>query len=112
MSAIWAVPADVATFLGVPTAEANDDDWLVQCTDAANDVAWNQRKASGYLDDPATAPSDSVKTGTVMYAAALYHERGSVDGFSSFVELGQVVPTGGSWAQIKRLWGVPKMAVG
>jgi hypothetical protein len=113
MTTIWATPADVATFLGIPTAEALDDDWLVMCTDAANDVAYRRRQASGYLtDDPATAPDSAVKQGTVMYAAALYRERGSADGFASFVELGQVVPVGGSWSQIQRLWGVNKMAVG
>jgi len=113
MTAIWATPADVGTFLGVPVAEANDDAWLIQCTDAANDVAYRRRQAAGYLtDDPSTAPDAAVKLGTVMYAAALYHERGSVDGFSSFVELGQVLPTGGSWGQIRKLWGIDKMAVG
>jgi hypothetical protein len=108
----WATPADVAGFLGVPPAEAPDDDWLVQATDAANDVAWRRRLASGYVDDPSTPPDDAVKLGTILYAAALYRERGAIDGFSSFVELGQVVPTGGSWAQIQKLWGVLKAQVG
>ena len=112
MTAIWATPADVAVFLGLPPAEAPDDDWLIMATDAANDVAFRRRKASGYVDDETTAPDDAVKTGTVMYAAALYRERGAADGFASFVELGTVVPTGGSWSQIQRLWGVMKSAVG
>ena len=99
---IWASPVDVALFLGIPTAEAGDDDWLIQAPDAANAVAWRRRLASGYVaDDPTTAPDEAVKTGTTMYAAALYRERGAADGFASFVELGAVVATGGSWAQIQ-----------
>lgn len=112
MTAVWATPADVGTFLGVPPAEAGDDAWLVEATDAANDVAWRRRLAAGYVDDPTTAPDAAVKTGVVLYAAALYRERGAVDGFASFVELGTFVPAGGSWAQIQRLWGVNRMAVG
>jgi len=108
----WATPEDVGLFLGLPPAEAGDDDWLVQCTAAANDVAFRRRKAAGYVDDPDTVPDEAVRTGTVMYAGSLYRERGAVDGFASFSDLGSFIPAGGSWGQIQRLWGVMKMAVG
>jgi hypothetical protein len=111
-STIWIEPLDVATFLGIPPAETVDDDWLAQCTAASNTVAFRRRAASGYTDYPTVVPDEAVRTGCVLYAASLYRERGAVDGFSSFVELGQVVGTGGSWAQVQKLWGVNRMAVG
>jgi hypothetical protein len=112
VSATWVTPADVALFLGVPPAEAGDDDWLVACTDAANAFAFRRRAASGYNDDPATAPDSDVKQGTVIYAGSLYRERGAFDAAASFVELGTYVPTGGTWGQIKRLLAIDRMAVG
>lgn len=112
MTVAWVTPADVALFLGVPQADAADDEWLAQSTAAANAVAFRRRAAAGYTDDAAVVPDDAVKSGTVLYAGALYRERGAVDGFASFTELGAFIPAGGSWGQIQRLWGVNRMAVG
>ena len=119
---VWATPADVGVFLGIPPANAGDDDWLVSCTDAANEVAFRRRQAAGYQDlaiNPLDGrmvgdviPNPDVQLGVVLYAGALYRERGATDGFASFVELGTFVPAGGTWAQVQRLWGVNRMAVG
>lgn len=100
----WVTEADVAEALGVPVANAA---WLTQVTAAANSWAFRRRASSGYVDDPAVVPDPAVATGVVLYAKALWSERGSVDGFSSFQDLGSFVPTGGM-GQVLRLLGVHK----
>ena len=46
-----------------------------------------------------------------MYAATLYRERGSVDSFASFDQMGGAVPFG-TMQRIKQLLGVPRAAIG
>ena len=109
----WIVAADVALELGIPTADATEDAWLEQCTAAANAYAYRRRLAAGYTDDPALAPGPDAHVGTVLYAAALYKQRGTVDGYASFTELGNYAPAaGGTMGEVNKLLGVPRMAVG
>jgi hypothetical protein len=104
----WIVPADVEAALGVPTA-AGDADYLTSCTDAANVWAYERRHSAGYTDDQVVVPSERVKLGTVLYAVALYRERGSVDSFASFEDF--PVPPPGTYSQINRLLGIPRPCV-
>jgi len=107
----WIVAADVLSWLGISVATANDTTFVGVCTDAANAWAYKARKMGGYqAESLTTAPSSAVKLGTIMYAAALYRERGSVDSFASFQELGSPTPTG-SMGQIMRLLGIRRSQV-
>ena len=100
----WVSVQDVLDWLGVSPASANDTAFVTDCVSAGNAVAYRRRKSAGYLDSLTTSPGGDVSLGTVMYAAALYRERGSMDSFQSFNEFG-TAPVGGSMGQILRLWG-------
>ena len=107
----WILAADVLSWLGISVATANDTAFVGVCTDAANAWAYKARKMAGYqAESLSTAPSSAVKLGTVMYAGALYRERGSVDSFASFGELGAPAPIG-SMGQIMRLLGIRRSQV-
>ena len=107
----WIIAADVLSWLGISVATANDTAFVGVCTDAANAWAYKARKMAGYQGESlSTVPSSAVKLGTTMYAAALYRERGSVDSFASFGELGAPAPVG-SMGQIMRLLGIRRSQV-
>ena len=107
----WILAADVLSWLGISVATANDTAFVGVCTDAANAWAYKARKMAGYqAESLSTAPSSAVKLGTIMYAGALYRERGSVDSFASFGELGAPAPIG-SMGQIMRLLGIRRSQV-
>ena len=80
----WVADADVTAWLGIDSATTNDTAFIAECTEAGNEWAFTKRLQAGYTDRTALIPSPSVKSGTVMYAATLYRERGSVDSFASF----------------------------
>ena len=107
MAVTWTTPALVAALLG-PTA-AGDDARLVSVCAAANATAYRYASAAGLAD--ADNPGDDVIEGTTLYAATLYKQRGAVDGFPSFDEQAVAVPAS-TFAQCKRLWGYPAMAIG
>ena len=106
----WIIAADVLAWLGISVATANDTTFVGACTDAANAFAFRRRKEAGYFDSLTTVPSADVKLGTIMYAGALYRERGSVDSFASFADMTITAPTG-SMGQINRLLGVNRSQV-
>ena len=106
----WIIANDVLAWLGISAATANDTTFVGACTDAANAFAFRRRKESGYYDSLTTVPSADVKLGTIMYAGALYRERGSVDSFQSFADMGVTAPMG-SMGQIMRLLGVNRAVV-
>lgn len=106
----WITAADVTVALGDRTVI--DTDWLDAVTPAADAWAQRKRREAGYVDDdPAVAPSPDVKTGTVLYAVALYRERSSADSFQSFDELAAGPVVVGAMGQIKRLLGIGRPAV-
>jgi hypothetical protein len=107
----WIDDDDVKEWLGIAAATANDTAFIGTCVLAANAYAYRVRREAGYLDNPTVAPTGSVKLGTVMYAGTLYRERGSVDSFSSFEQLGNPQPIG-SMGRIKQLLGVGRPQVG
>jgi hypothetical protein len=100
----WVSVQDCLDWLGVSPASANDTAFVTDCVAAGNAVAFRRRNAAGYQDSLTVSPGADVSLGTVMYAAALYRERGSMDSFQSFNEFG-TAPVGGSMGQILRLWG-------
>lgn len=105
----WVDSGDVESFLGL-TPSGNDADYLDACVAAGNDWAYRRRQAAGYDDWADTIPSADVALGTIIYCAGLYRERGSIDGYQSFQELGTIAPIGTN-AQVLRLLGLNKPVV-
>lgn len=99
----WITHTDLANWLGVDYA--SDADFIDLCTSAANHFCFRRRQESGYLtDQPGQVPSEDVKLGTIMYGGALYRQRGSIDQFASFSEMGTASVVGMS-PVIKQLLG-------
>ncbi len=104
----WVDDNDVLGYLGIEPATQLDEDFLAVSIEAGNEWCFDRRRISGYADLPNAVPSSSVKMGTVLYCAALYRERGSVESFQSFSEFPTSVNIGGGLGQIQRLLGVNK----
>lgn len=109
-TATWIVDADVVAWLGIASATANDTAFITTCVNAANAYAYRRRREAGYYDSLSTVPSADVKLGTIMFAGSLYRERGSVDSFASFEQMGTPVAFGSN-GQINRLLGVNRSQV-
>lgn len=109
---VWADQQQVEGFLGVTPAEQTDEDWLVGCVAAANEWAYRRRKAAGYVDSPVLAPTPDCVTAVCLYAGALYRERGSIDSYQSFSDMGQPATPVGSMGQIMRLLGISRARFG
>lgn len=105
----WVNDADVALFLGLDL-DGQDAEYLSTVVEAANEFAFRRRQTSGYTDQRSTIPDPASKEGTVLYAAGLFRERGSIDSFQSF---GDTVIPGmvGTMGQILRLLGINRPAV-
>lgn len=109
-SCTWIVSNDVIEWLGIASATANDTAFITTCVNAANAYAYRRRREAGYYDSLTTVPGGDVKLGTTMFAASLYRERGSVDSFASFEQMGTPIPFGSN-GQINRLLGVNRSQV-
>jgi len=109
-SCTWIASADVVEWLGIASATANDTAFITSCVNAANAYAYRRRREAGYYDSLTTVPGGDVKLGTVMFAASLYRERGSIDSFASFEQMGTPIPFGSN-GQINRLLGVNRSQV-
>ena len=100
----WITGADIAAWIGLTTGD--ETAFLAQCASAANQFCWRRRQESGNLNDSLTsAPSGDVTLGTIMYGGALYRQRGSIDQFASFTEIG-TAPVVGLSPIIKQLLGL------
>lgn len=109
-TATWITDADVVAWLGIASATANDTAFITTAVNAANAYAYRRRREAGYYDSLSTVPSADVKLGTIMFAGSLYRERGSVDSFASFEQMGTPVAFGSN-GQINRLLGVNRSQV-
>jgi hypothetical protein len=107
----WIDNDDVAEWLGIDSATANDTAFITTAVSAANAWCSRRRRSAGYFDVLNTAPSGDVKLGTVMYAAIQYRTRGSVDGYASFNDMGTVTPIG-SLGQVLQLLGCGRPQIG
>ena len=110
LTCTWVAASAVIAWLGIAAATANDTAFITTATAAANAFAYRRRRESGYFDSLTTSPGADVTLGTTMYAAVLYRERGSVDSFASFDQMGGAVPFG-SHGQINKLLGVNRAQV-
>ena len=86
----WITTAELITYLGVEITNPSDDYTLAtQARNAANDFCYRRRQESGYFDSLTTSPGHDVTLGTLMYAAALWRARGSVqETFATFDGMG------------------------
>jgi hypothetical protein len=106
----WVTAGQIEDWLGIGTASALDTTFLTQCAAAFNAFCFQRRLESGYIDQKATSPSDSVTLGTIAYGGFLYRQRGAVTDFASFDGL----PAGNSVGlspMIKQLLGIPRPQV-
>ena len=106
----WASDQDVLDWLGIDPATANDEAFVTVATNAGNAFAYRRRRESGYFDSLTTVPGPDVLLGTIMLAGSLYRERGSVDSYASFDQMGGAVPFG-THGQINKLLGVNRAQV-
>tara|TARA_R100001129_G_scaffold92056_1_gene62892 strand:- start:154 stop:786 length:633 start_codon:yes stop_codon:yes gene_type:complete len=109
--ASWITSANVEEWLGISAATSNDTAFIATCVAASNVYCYRVRHEAGYGDDTDVVPDASVKLGATMMAATLYRERGSVDSFSSFDQMGAAVPFG-TMARIKQLLGIGRPQIG
>jgi len=107
----WIDADDVEVFLGIATATANDTAFLEEVVSAANCFAYRRRYEAGYNDSPTASPCPSAKMGTILYAASLYRERGSVDSFQSYDAMSMPQPSL-SMGRVLQLLGVGRPQIG
>ena len=108
----WISVADLVTYLGVTITNPSDDYTLAtQSTNAANMFCYRRRQESSYKDSLSVSPGTDATLGTLMYAAALWRSRGSIEtAFAAFDTMG--TPTQQSLTPIvKQLLGIPRPAV-
>ena len=111
-SCTWVTTAELITYLGVTITNPSDDYTLaVAARNAGNDFAYRRRQESSYFDSLSTSPGHDVTLGTLMYAAALWRSRGSIEtAYAAFDTMG--TPTQQSLTPIvKQLLGIPRPAV-
>ena len=106
----WVTAANLEDWLGIGTATAADAAFLTVCASAASQFCWRRRMEAGYVDSLTTVPSQDVFLGTQMYGGALYRQRGSVDQFASFQNMG-VTPVMGLNGMIRQLLGIDRPQV-
>ena len=106
----WVTAANLEDWIGIGTATAADAAFLTVCAAAASQFCWRRRMDAGYVDSLTTVPSQDVFLGTQMYGGALYRQRGSVDQFASFQNMG-VTPVMGLNGMIRQLLGIDRPQV-
>jgi len=87
----WITAAQLMTYLGITIDNPSDDyTLLTQATSASNAFCFRRRQESGYTGDSlSSSPGGDVTLGTLMYGAALWRSRGSVqETFATFDGMG------------------------
>ena len=108
----WVTVANLVTYLGVSITNPSDDFTLAtQAVSAGNQFCSRRRAEAGYFDALATSPSGDVTLGTLMYSAALWRSRGSLENvFASFDNMG-TAPQQSMTPIVKQLLGIDRPAV-
>ena len=106
----WITAQDIENYLTVPLLGSGDQTFLVQCASAANNFCFRRRQESGYTDSLTTSPGGDVTLGTIMYASALFRQKGSIDQFASFTDMGSA-PVVGLSGIVKQLLGISRPQV-
>jgi hypothetical protein len=108
----WVTASDVMTYLGITIANPSDDyTLLTQSVSAGNQFCYRRRQESSYIDSLTTSPSGDVTLGTIMYCAALWRSRGSIEStYATFDGMGSA-PQQSLTPIVKQLLGIPRPAV-
>jgi hypothetical protein len=108
----WVTAANLVTYLGVSITNPSDDYTLItQAVSAGNQFCSRRRAEAGYNDSLSTSPSGDVTLGTLMYCAALWRSRGSLENvFASFEGMGSA-PQQSLTPIVKQLLGIDRPAV-
>jgi hypothetical protein len=108
----WITAANLVTYLGVSITNPSDDYTLItQAVSAGNQFCSRRRAEAGYNDSLTTSPSGDVTLGTLMYSAALWRSRGSLENvFASFDGMG-TAPQQSLTPIVKQLLGIDRPAV-
>jgi hypothetical protein len=109
-SCSWTTGNQIATWLGIALAGVDETAFLTQCANSANNFIFRRRQESGYTDSLTTAPSADVELATIMMGGSIYRQRGAIDQFASFSDMGTAAVSGLS-PLIKQLAGIPRPAV-
>jgi hypothetical protein len=107
----WVTAAQLVTYLGVQITNPSDDYTLItQAVSAGNDFAYRRRQEAGYIDSLTTSPGHDATLGTLMYCAALWRSRGSLENaFASFDGMG-TAPQQSLTPIVKQLLGIDRPA--
>jgi hypothetical protein len=108
----WVSVADVMTYLGITIANPSDDyTLLTQSVSAGNQFCYRRRQESGYTDSLTTSPGGDATLGTLMYCAALWRSRGSIENtYATFDGMGTATQQSLT-PIVKQLLGIPRPAV-
>jgi len=108
----WVSAADVMTYLGITITNPSDDyTLLTQSVSAGNQFCYRRRQESGYIDSLTTSPGGDATLGTLMYCAALWRSRGSIEAtYATFDGMGSA-PQQSLTPIVKQLLGIPRPAV-
>jgi hypothetical protein len=108
----WVTASDVMTYLGITITNPSDDyTLLTQSVSAGNQFCYRRRQESSYIDSLTTSPSGDVTLGTIMYCAALWRSRGSIEAtYATFDGMGSA-PQQSLTPIVKQLLGIPRPAV-
>jgi len=108
----WVTAAEVMSYLGITITNPSDDyTLLTQSVSAGNQFCYRRRQESGYIDSLTTSPGGDATLGTLMYCAALWRSRGSIEAtYATFDGMGSA-PQQSLTPIVKQLLGIPRPAV-
>jgi hypothetical protein len=106
----WITGTQIGTWLGIALAGVDETAFLTQCANSANNFIFRRRQESGYTDQLTVVPSADVELATIMMGGSIYRQRGAIDQFASFSDMGTAAVSGLS-PLIKQLAGIPRPAV-
>jgi hypothetical protein len=108
----WVTASDVMTYLGITITNPSDDyTLLTQSVSAGNQFAYRRREESSYIDSLSVSPGGDVTLGTLMYCAALWRSRGSIEAtYATFDGMGSATQQSLT-PIVKQLLGIPRPAV-
>jgi hypothetical protein len=108
----WVSASQVMSYLGITIANPSDDyTLLTQSVSAGCQFAYRRRQESNYIDSLSVSPGGDVTLGTLMYCAALWRSRGSIEAtYATFDGMGSA-PQQSLTPIVKQLLGIPRPAV-
>ena len=108
----WVTAAQVMSFLGITISNPSDDyTLLTQSVSAGCQFAYRRRQEASYIDSLSVSPGGDVTLGTLMYCAALWRSRGSIENtYATFDGMGTATQQSLT-PIVKQLLGIPRPAV-